>query len=256
MLFKKRSKNNLPFLSISIPIATFLFLLGGCALHRPMTDPVMDQKAVAAARRIESQNRHIVTSKGTGRIHIQTATENTTLSMAWAAAFPDKLRITFLMSATPLETIIVNKEKITLISHTGQHKTRSYTSKDPDLKKVIQIPVKLSEMIRILLGRFPVSPFEDAYFAPSDPTLSTIVLQQKNNRKRQVLTITEKGQCESIRLENSQQKKVYELKVMALKTFDQQEVFHQLSASDLKENKLDIKIFKFFTNPTIKPSVF
>lgn len=256
MRFKRRSNNSSSFLSIAIPITVFLFYLSGCALHRPMTDPVLDQKALAAAQKIESHNRHITTSKGTGRIHIQTATENTTLSMAWAAEFPDKLRITFLMSATPLETIIVNKDKITLISHTGQYKTKSFYSEDPDLKKVIQVPVKLSEMIRILLGRFPIIPLEDAYFSPVDQTLSRIVLQQKSSRKRQVLTINKKGQCDAIRVENSQQKKIYEIKVMAYKTFGQEEMFHQFSAADHQGNQLDFEIFKFITNPPLKPSVF
>jgi len=166
--------NSQKLFSRLIYIAVLILIFSGCAHRRPDTNPLLDKKAVFLANQARSFNQHIITSKGTGWIRIETKTKKDKFKIAWAAASPHKIRITFLLSGHPVETIIATGKKITFLSHTGEHAKYSYNSKDPNMEDYIHIPVKISEIISILLGRLPVKNFEDAWFSPSDTSLSVI----------------------------------------------------------------------------------
>ena len=161
-----------------------ILIVPGCAPLRPVTDPELDKKALILAKQIHSYNSHIMTSKGTGLVRLETGTSYEIFKIAWAAVFPNKIRITFLISANPMETIISTGEKITFISHTGKHSKHSFKSKDPDMEKYIHVPIKMSEMILLLLGRLWSHSIDDTYFDPSDTSLSTIVLNEKKQSSR------------------------------------------------------------------------
>lgn len=144
------NRNNLLHLFFCV---AFILIISGCAQLSPNTNPLLDKKAFLQA---QSFNQHILASKGTGWLKLETQTKVDKFKIVWAAVFPNKIRITFLIFGHPIETIIATGEKITFFSHTGEHSKYSYYSKDPNMEDYIHVPVKMSEMILVLLGRFPV----------------------------------------------------------------------------------------------------
>ncbi len=243
-------------LSHLLYIAGVIILISGCAAIRPETDPTLDKKALSFAKQAKSYNQHIITSKGTAWAILRTGTKYEKFKIAWAASFPNKIRITFLISANPIETIIATGEKITFISHTGKHSLHSYKSKDPDMKKYINIPIKMSEMILILLGRLPITKFDDTYFAPSDPLLSTIVLRQKGKPKARYLHYNDKKNCDTLWLEDYNKTLVYKMETNAYKIFGSDNIPARLEIKDNNNRKLALEITNFISNPSIKESVF
>lgn len=140
--------------------------LAGCAVKKPVTDPAMDKKAGALAVKAREFNSAITTSKGTGRLELTGGGRKESFRIAWAAKAPDRLRLTLMASGHPVETIAADGKKVTFISHTGRHSPHTTLSADPDLDAYIGVPVHLSEMVAILLGRIPAREFDRAWMVP------------------------------------------------------------------------------------------
>ena len=247
---------NKKFLFYLVFIACLCIFIFGCAPQRPDTDPFLDKKALVLAKQIKSYNKHIFAAKGTGWARLKTDTKHAKFKIAWAAVYPNKLRITFLISANPIETIIASGEKITFISHTGQHLKHSYKSKNPDMEKYINVPIKMSEMILLLLGRFPANNFNDTYFAPSDPSLSTIVLKQNLESSLQFFHFDNKKSCDSLWKENYNEKLIYKTVIQKYKIYGSDNIPVKLVIRDNNNRKLFLEITNFIINPSIKESVF
>ena len=258
---KKKSMNRLkflpcPFYFFYIFTLFFILIIQGCAPLRPTTDPERDKKALIFAKKARLYNQHILSSKGTGWAILETDKKYEKLKIAWAVVFPDKIRITFLISANPIETIIATGKKITFISHTGKHKKHSYQSNNPDMKKYIHVPVRMSEIILLLLGRIPVKKIDDAYFLPSDQTLSTIVLRQKKKSVPQYLKFNDKQILHSLWSKNYKKQLIYQLMIKKYKTFTYETIPAKLEITDNNNRKITLEITNFISNPPIKKSVF
>jgi len=234
----------------------FILIFSGCALHRPATNPLLDKKALLFANQTQSFNQHIITSKGTGWARIETKTKTDKFKIAWAVVSPNKIRITFLMSGLPVETIIATGEKITFFSHTGEHSKYSYNSKDPDMEDYIQVPIKMSEIILILLGRIPVKKFDNAYFSPSDPSLSSISLEQNWKGVTQSLHFNDKGKIHGLKSRDLSGKLLYEIMITQYKIYDFGNIPIKIEIKDMDNRKLTLDITSFQPNPPIKESVF
>ncbi|MCP4672334.1 MAG: hypothetical protein GY857_13630 [Desulfobacula sp.] len=231
-------------------------IIPGCAPLRPDTDPLLDQKALILAKQVHSYNDHIIASRGTALARLETGTNHEIFKIAWAAVFPNKIRITFLISANPIETIISTGEKITFISHTGKHSKHSFKSKDPDLEKYIHVPIKMSEMILLLLGRLWPHSIDDTYFAPSDTSLSTIVLNSKNERSRYFFHFDDTKNIDGFHREDYTGNLVYKIIIKGYKTYGLDIVPGKLEIKDSSNRKLNLEITNFISNPAIKRSIF
>ncbi|MBU8848166.1 MAG: DUF4292 domain-containing protein [Desulfobacterales bacterium] len=247
---------NQNLLSNLIYIAVFVLIVSGCASLRPDTSPILDKKALLLSNQARSNNQHITASKGTGFARLETKTKKTKFKIAWAAVFPNKIRITFLLSGHPVETIIATGEKITFFSHTGAHSKYSYNSKDPDMKDYILVPVKMSEMILVLLGRLPVKNFDDAWFSPSDSSLSTITLKQNWKGLTQYIHFNDKAKVEGLKVTDSSKKLLYDMTIINYKAYDFGNIPVKIEIKDKDNRKLTLEITNFLPNPPIKESVF
>ncbi len=248
------SKQNF-FLS-PICFVCLILIIQGCAPLRPTTDPELDKKALILAKQVNSYNDHILTSKGTALVRLETGTDYEIFKIAWAAVFPNKIRITFLISANPIETIVSTGEKITFISHTGKHSKHSFKSQDPDMEKYIHVPIKMSEMILLLLGRLWAHSIDDTYFEPSDTSLSTIVLNKKEERSRYFFHFDDTKNIDSFHRKNYTENLVYKITIKGYKTYGLDTIPGKLEIEDNSNRKLSLEITNFISNPAIKKSVF
>ena len=247
---KQNSLSTLIYFTCLILIAT------GCAPLRPDTNPLLDKKAFDLSTRARSFNQHIMAAKGTGFARLETKTHVEKFKIAWAAVFPNKIRITFLLSGHPVETIIATGEKVTFLSHTGKHAKYSYYSKDPDMKDYIHVPVKLSDMISVLLGRLPVKKFDDAYFSPSDASLSTITLTRTWKSTTQYLHVNSRGKIAGLKMTDHEGTLLYDMTIIRYKPYDFNDIPVQIKIKDKDNKVLTLTITSFLANPPIKESVF
>jgi outer membrane lipoprotein-sorting protein len=243
------------FSSIFVLTVMALFL-SGCMPLRPETDPQMDKKAFSLSNEVRSFNRHITASRGKGWAKLETPGKTDRYRIAWAAVYPDKIRITFLLSGNPVETVISTGEKISFISHTGKHDLYTTESIDPDMKDYLEVPVKMSELISILVGHIPLKDFDDAYFSPSDPSLATIVTMQKETGGLQHLKFNSEGKLNRIESLDNFGKILYEIQILDYKIHESFVIPVKLQIKDSENGRLTLDMTDFEPNPSIKASVF
>jgi hypothetical protein len=216
----------------------------------------MYKKAFSLSNEVRSFNRHITASRGKGWAKLETPGKTDRYRIAWAAVYPDKIRITFLLSGNPVETVISTGEKISFISHTGKHDLYTTESIDPDMKDYLEVPVKMSELISILVGHIPLKDFDDAYFSPSDPSLATIVTMQKETGGLQHLKFNSEGKLNRIESLDNFGKILYEIQILDYKIHESFVIPVKLQIKDSENGRLTLDITDFEPNPSIKASVF
>ncbi|MEH0019228.1 MAG: hypothetical protein V6Z89_06225 [Desulfobacter sp.] len=228
--------------------------LAGCASVSPKTDPVMDKKARRMAEQARDVNSEITTGKGTGQMTLTTPNRQERFKMAWAAGAPNRLRLTLLMSGHPVETIAATGEWVTFISHTGRHKPHSAVSADPDLEPYIDIPIRLSEMVALLLGKVPVRPFDRAWISPDDP--DTILTAKSFSGTLQAIRFTPQGRVDRYRLLDTDRTLIYGVDYTAFRETNEHTIPTAITIADSHGRTLDITLSVVLPNAEVKESVF
>lgn len=135
---------------------------------------------------VENRNPGLNTFKGTGKVSLQGEGILQTARAAWIGDRPDRFRFGILdISGRPATAMAADGEFIYAVSH-GRERFYKALSADPDLKRVIGIPVKIRSVIRLLTGGAPVREFRAAEIL-DDETGRILVL--KDGRGRVVETI-------------------------------------------------------------------
>lgn len=223
-------------------------------MPRPQTDPFLDKTAWQSARALQSLNQDIHTSKGTGNLRLTSSTGVQTFQIAWAAQAPNRVRMTLTVMGHPVETIAADGNRVTFVSHTGRHKPHTPASDDPDLEPYTQIPLKLSDLICMLLGQIPIKKFDDAWMLPED--LSRLRLQKKFGSHTQELTLAPGQPIRMLRLLDRTKNIRYEIHYHGFDTLDNRGVPVDLTITDGKSRSAHITISRFWANIPVKESVF
>ncbi len=244
-------KNKLPYFFVALLVAGGLT---GCAIQKPVTDPIMDEKAKANIVRIQAFNTTIDSTKGTGRIAIVNGTQKEIYKMAWAAQTPNRLRLTLLTAGLPVETIAANGTTVTFVSHTGRHQTYTTHTPDPNLNAFIGVPVRLSEMIAILLGRIPVRPFDRAWMVPDRP--GVIHANKYYDSAIQELEVDTNGTPLAFRRLDRHRELVYGMDITTWKHIQHWAMPVSLSVYDGTGRSLEISLFNIIPNAPVKESIF
>jgi hypothetical protein len=234
----------------------FLVFACGCTKLKPQTDPGLDKKALGIANHILSLNQNIISSKGTGWVKLETGTRSDRFKIAWAASFPNRLRITFLVSGHPFETIVATGKSVTFISHGGEHKPYTTLSSDPDLKKFIHVPIKLSQMVAILLGHIPLTRFDHAWFDQDDGSSQPIILTKKWRSSFQKLNLDRKGEPRELLVRDKGDLPLYDIFFLDYRLYGDNRIPATLLIRDALGRTIHLSLTLFIPNPPIKESVF
>lgn len=235
-------------------ISILVLLAAGCTPTKPQTDPALDAEARALVLAAREQNADITTTKGQGRLTLMLPHGREKFRLAWAAEAPNKLRLTLLSSAHPVETIAASGDWVTFVSHTGKHKPHSATSADPDLTSYINVPVRLSDMVAILLGRFPLRPFDRAWFVPGKSR--TVRTSQDFSSLVQEVQFDDGGNITAITLFEKGKTAVFRIRYVQYQAREGRAMPGQMILTDKDGATLDLTLVSITPNADVKPSVF
>lgn len=243
------------------PVIYFLLaalVYSGCASIKPQQSYKSDKEALETADRLRSFNREITASKGTGLLTIAEKNRQTQYRIAWAAKSPDKARITLISSGIPVETLLFNKSRITLYSHTGRHALKTYNSDNPSLERILFVPVRINDIISVLTGKIPVKPFDTARFENTKSTTENraILLHSRFDKRWQRLVIDSDGRVRQLSLLESRDQPIYGIRFIEFKKLDSNGIFTRLSITDESGESAVFRIHSFQENPDVKDSVF
>lgn len=241
------------FFTISLVcFALLMMLAGGCAIVKPVTDPAMDARAKYIAAQARGFNQGVESSRGIGRVTVISDSRTDKFKIAWAAQAPNRLRLTFLSYGHPVETIVATGKRVTFVSHTGEHKPHTTISADPDLERFIRLPVKLSALTCLLLGRIPIQNYDDAWFE-TDPA-SPIILKKNWNNDFQKLILNTDGRVSL--LKHFEKELVYEIRYLEYQAINSFVIPSEIKVMDRDGRTITISLERFTPNPPLKESVF
>ena len=83
-------------------------------IEKPYTDPLEDKKALFLINKTKEFNSNIVSSKGIALVKIKDTNAEKKFKIAWATIFPDKIRLSFLVSTQMNMIYTLSKKKIRL----------------------------------------------------------------------------------------------------------------------------------------------
>ena len=232
----------------------FFIFFWGCAAVTPRPDSSDAQRAKALITRAKEMNAAVATSKGTARLTLAEGHRKQRYKMAWAAQSPRRLRLTLLMSGHPIETIAASGDWVKFVSHTGRHKPHSAVSVDPDLEPYINIPVRLSEMISLLLGQVPVRPFDRAWTLPDQTRL--VMASKQFTSHIQEIRFDDQGRVTRYRLLDKDNALVYGIWYNDFKPFGEHVLPGALTIADRSGRTLDLTVSTLIPNAPVKESIF
>ncbi|MBF0205087.1 MAG: hypothetical protein HQK67_12475 [Desulfamplus sp.] len=232
-------------------------LLSGCALDKPSNiHNAETNEALSILQQIESINREIKTCKGSGWITISDGKQIKKFRMAWAASFPDKIRLTLLSAGHPVETILADGKTVTFISHTGKHETKKINSANPSLQDVVSIPVTIQDILSIFAGRVPIGKFDTASIAQitdsSALTDTMLILKRRWNGQSQNIVLTSDNKVASFSLINENRKLIHRVFNEKFKTFGSFLIPSKVKIKDDEERMIEFEITNYQPNITVR----
>jgi len=128
---------------------------------------------------LKNRNSTLETFKGIGNIRLWDKEKKIRIARAaWSAAEPGKLRIEILDAAgQPAASIASDGEWFYYRSFQTFYKKRS---DDPDLKKIVSLPVTAGDVIALLSGRAPIRPFDSLLLAKEEEGGYVLVLEKQS----------------------------------------------------------------------------
>jgi hypothetical protein len=236
-------------------LLSIMILTGpGCALLGRQSGKSSDPRAEKIIHRTQAFNAQISTSKGTGQLTLTRGFRKEEYKIAWAAQSPNRLRMTLLMSGHPVETIAATGQWVTFVSHTGAHKPHSAVSADPDLNPYINIPLRLSELVNLLLGRVPERSFDKAWILPEMP--DTVFASQSFSPEIQEWTTNEDGITTRYRVLDKEMNVIFQIWYSRFFKQDKYTLPGLITIEDGEQRSMKIALNNIIPNIPVKESVF
>lgn len=242
-------------------MAVVALLLSGCALTKPsyMHDAKTNE-ALTILQQIEKINQEIKSCKGSGWITIANKKESKKFRMAWAASFPDKIRLTLLSAGHPVETILADGKSVIFVSHTGKHTTKRINSANPSLKDVVSIPVTVQDILSIFAGKVPIGKFDTAAIAQisysAQFTDTMLILKKRWSGESQNIVVNSANQVLSFSLVNENRRLLHSVFNEAYKTFDSFLIPSKVKVRDSEGRTIDFEMTAYQPNIPIRPDMF
>ncbi len=162
--------------------------------------------------------------------------------------------MTLLMSGHPVETIASTGQWVTLVSHTGAHKPHSAVSTDPDLDPYINIPLRLSDLVSLFLGKVPERPFDRAWILPEKR--DTVFASQSFSSEIQEWLTDESGITTRYRLLDKKMNVIFGIWYSQFFKSDNFILPGVITIKDGNQRAVEISLKNFMPNIPIKESVF
>lgn len=248
--------NSIPRIFYCLIFGLSLLFFFGCAGLRPTPDPVGEKIARSTANRLIQFNQSIKKSKGTGWVVVRNGSQKNRFRIAWAAAFPDRVRMAFLIMGQPAETIIADGEQVLFLSHTGKHNPHTLYSANPNLESYLGVPITLREVISVLCGRLPLKNFDQSYLPQSDNSGNTIILYDQKKGPVQNILLNNNHRVKNIISTNLFNNRLYEYTIGDFLDINNLKIPSPVNVSGKTDHHLHLNIIRFTVNPEIKESVF
>lgn len=248
-------------IAFSFFLITILFLLPACSFFQNTSgksyDKITDAFTKELILNIKNTNDKIKSFKGTGSVKINKKNSKLSFRLVWIGLIPSKLRLAVLSSGRLIETISTDGKYIYLRSNTKSHQFYKHRTDDPDLDKVLEIPVKVVSLIDFMRGKIPISDFDDVQLLADTSLQKSILLLKKNwYGIVQKIYMDENYNPYKTEFFSSNGKLIYKVKFKKMQNVNGYLLPTLIDITDGDDTFVSITVDNIYLNPKLTPSKF
>jgi hypothetical protein len=249
-------------------IITALFLaclLSNCAAIRPSKDltvtPVERTDAVHdLLSKLRSQNETLLNFKGIGNITVkQDDLIQFDQRVAWIGAKPVNFSMAVLISGYPAVKLATDGEWLYYLEVRGQDtRFKKIAASDPDLERIISIPISIRDVITLVSGRVPLLEFDSIRFVEERPDRGPVLVLVDNwwGTRQKIFYDSSLSQVQRVDVFNRAGLLQYRAEVLSTQRINSYRVPRQLRLSSSKGIDFQLDIHRYWANVELPPDVF
>lgn len=247
-----------------IHVAVYVLILAvsvsGCAVLQKQTPE--ERAAEFAARELLTHlvesNQNLVTFKGIGRIQLAAGSNAAINERAvWAASVPAKLSVAVLASGLPVLKFATDGQHLYLVDmrNAGDsfHKIRS---SDPQLDRLISIPVRSSDIVLLLAGRLPIRKHKRVRLATTNTGSRVLILEKYWQVVEKIYLDAKRNEPHMVEYFDGQGELSYRVVFEGLQTVQRYRIPRKIRISGSRGAWLLLSIERLFPDADIKPEMF
>jgi len=247
---------------VSILIGLIL-VTTGCATLRPREEGpsgmASSPEAEALFNRLQVQNTHLQSFKGTGRLRIKDVKGIQQVRLMWAGFENEKLRLEIMGTiGQPIFSFASDGERIYLISHT-ENRFYSKRETNANLEKLIALPITVSACLDLMAGRIPL----EAHLMPmavqeKKESQQVLVLESTDRKKggQQIFIDTASGNVHQVEAYDRDEILVYRAEFVRMQRVSGFDVPRELRLSNGDNASLQLVVDRFWPNVPVSAELF
>ncbi len=242
-------------------------VLAGCAgLPLPKTEPETGAdeaagraEASAILESLQKRNERLKSFKGIGRLTVRKDGKvQMDERIAWIGAAPLQLSVVLFASGFPAVRMASDGEW--LYFQDGQDPSeavKKFRSADPDLKRLLSIPIQASDIIALLCGRIPIREHRTAKVQPLQPGSGHVLLLSRSWGVNQKIFLDEKrSEVRQSEVYDISGKLVYQANFLEMQLVDGYRVPKRLVVSGDEDAVVQLVVEKYWANAPVESSMF
>ena len=240
-------------------------VLVSCAAIRPTKDVTVTPAERSGQVRnlldaLRTQNDELINFKGVGNIIIsQNGRIQFDQRVVWIGEKPVKFSIAVLISGYPAVKLAADGQWLYYLEVQGQDTLfRKLAANDPDLKRLISIPISVSEIIALLSGRIPLTEFDAVNFAQHPSEQGPILVLTDNwwGVRQKIAYDASLSQVQQVDVFHRSGSLKYRAEVIGTQQIDGFTVPRRLRLSNNDGIDFQLDIQRYWVNVEVPPSVF
>jgi outer membrane biogenesis lipoprotein LolB len=237
----------------AIALAT-VFLLPACSMVSPKKS---NPQAEAMLTRLSQANQNLLDFKGIGNLKLSHAGQIQSGRLAFAGSIPAKLRLDVMGSpGQHLATLASDGKWFYMLFH-DENRFYKQRASDSALERLVSLPVTISDIIDILAGRVPIRTHGAAFLLDGQKGGHILELKNPWGRTRQRIFIHgSQKEVSGYEVVNENGSLAYRVEFIESQVIDGHRVPKVLVISDDRNERLDLKVERFWANAAIAPSGF
>jgi hypothetical protein len=248
-----------------IPAFAIACLLSSCAALKPARELTVTPVERTAQVRdllsaLKARNEALFNFKGIGNITIrQNGRTQFDQRVAWIGEKPVKFSIAVLISGYPAVKLAADGRWLYYLEVQGQEtRFRKRATSNPDLKRLISIPISISDVIALLSGRIPLPEFDSVEFIQeiSDQPFALILTDSWWGIQQKIFYDATLSRIQRVEVYHRSGSLRYRAEVESIQQVDGFEVPQRLRLSGDDGIDFLLDIHRYWVNVEVPPSVF
>jgi outer membrane biogenesis lipoprotein LolB len=249
--------------SFVIILISLSIIATGCSTLKPREEgpPVVasSPEAEALFNRLQSQNTHLHSFKGTGRLRIKDANGIQQVRLMWAGLKNEKLRLEIMGTiGQPIFSFACDGDRIYLISHT-ENRFYSKRESNANLEKLIALPITVSACLDLMAGRIPLETHLLPMAVQEKKESQQILVLESTDRKKggqQIFIDASSGNVRRVEAYDRDEILVYRAEFVRMQHVSGFEVPRELRLSNDNNASLQLVVDRFWPNAPVAEDLF